>query len=201
MAQCLLPLVNVPLIEYTLEFLAVAGVQEIFIFCKSHSEQIKNYIAQSKWSSKARASTLRIQVIVAPEASGIGDVMRELDAKSLIQTDFILVTGNVVSNMKLDAVLAEHKARRAASSDALMTIIMKRATPAHRTRAHGETAIVAVDANTQECLHFEVIDAHPVKKRLSLDTEIFEKHSTVNVYNDLIDCQVDICSVEVFFDI
>lgn len=43
--QCLLPLANVPLIEYTFEFLAVAGVQETFVFCKSHAEQIRAYIA------------------------------------------------------------------------------------------------------------------------------------------------------------
>jgi translation initiation factor eIF-2B subunit epsilon len=175
----------------------VSGVQEIFIFCKSHSEKIKQYIAQSKWSSKTRSMALRIQVIVAPEANGIGDVMRELDAKSLIQTDFILVTGNVVSNMKLEAVLAEHKARRGLSTDALMTIVMKRATPHHRSRAHGEGALVAVDASTHECLHFEVVDRYPPKKRISLDSEIFAKHASVHIYNDLIDSQVDICSVEV----
>lgn len=42
--RCLLPLVNVPLIEYTLEFLAAAGVQEIIVFVKSHADQIKDYL-------------------------------------------------------------------------------------------------------------------------------------------------------------
>lgn len=42
--QCLLPLVNVPIIEYTFEFLAISGVQEVILFCRSHSDQIKQYI-------------------------------------------------------------------------------------------------------------------------------------------------------------
>lgn len=43
--RCLLPLVNVPIIEYTFEFLAVSGVQEVILFCRSHADQIKQYIA------------------------------------------------------------------------------------------------------------------------------------------------------------
>ena len=42
--QCLLPLVNIPLIEYTFEFLAVAGVQEVFVFCCAHHEMIATYL-------------------------------------------------------------------------------------------------------------------------------------------------------------
>jgi translation initiation factor eIF-2B subunit epsilon len=42
--RCLLPLANIPLIDYTLEFLAVAGVQEIFILLTSHADQIKRHL-------------------------------------------------------------------------------------------------------------------------------------------------------------
>lgn len=123
--------------------------------------------------------------------------MRELDSKSLIQSDFVLVTGNVVSNMKLDRALEMHRARRSASSDTLMTIMMKKASPMHRSRAHGETCLLAVDPSNSQCLHFQVLDQVPARKKISLDSELFEKHPSVQILNDLIDCQVDICSVEV----
>ena len=42
--QCLLPLANTPLIEYTLEFLANAGVDDIFVYCGAHTEQVEEYI-------------------------------------------------------------------------------------------------------------------------------------------------------------
>ncbi|KAM9912855.1 hypothetical protein OXX69_002148, partial [Metschnikowia pulcherrima] len=35
--RCLLPLANVPLIDYTLEFLAKAGVNEVYLMCSSHA--------------------------------------------------------------------------------------------------------------------------------------------------------------------
>lgn len=44
MKKCLLPLANTPLIEYTLEFLASAGVQDILLYCGLHTEQVENYI-------------------------------------------------------------------------------------------------------------------------------------------------------------
>ena len=39
-----MPLVNWPLIEYTFELLAVAGVHEVIIFVCYHSEKIKKYL-------------------------------------------------------------------------------------------------------------------------------------------------------------
>lgn len=39
-----MPLVNVPLLDYTIEFLAEAGVQEIFVFCCAHANQIKKHL-------------------------------------------------------------------------------------------------------------------------------------------------------------
>ena len=51
--RCLLPLVNTPLIEYTLEFLAGSGVQEIFLHAGSHSVQVEAYIRASKWSTSS----------------------------------------------------------------------------------------------------------------------------------------------------
>ena len=38
--RALLPLVNVPLLEYTLEFLAAGGVQQIIVFCCSRADQV-----------------------------------------------------------------------------------------------------------------------------------------------------------------
>ena len=39
--RCLLPVCNVPLLEWTFESLALSGVKEIFVICRSHAEQVK----------------------------------------------------------------------------------------------------------------------------------------------------------------
>jgi translation initiation factor eIF-2B subunit epsilon len=77
---------------------------------------------------------MKIEVYVAPEAFGTGDIIRELDRQSLIQSDFILVSGDVISNLKLDNVLEVHRQRRAINKDIIMTMVMKRGHPQHRSR-------------------------------------------------------------------
>lgn len=42
--QALLPLANVALIDYTLEFLTATGVQETFVFCCWKAAQIKEHL-------------------------------------------------------------------------------------------------------------------------------------------------------------
>ncbi|KAG0090607.1 hypothetical protein BGZ93_009229 [Podila epicladia] len=194
-ARCLLPLCNVPLISYTFEFLAVAGVQEIFVFCCSHSDKVKAFVKQY-----GKQSNMKIHTIVSQECMSVGDAMRELDAKQLIDTDFILVTGDVVSNMKLDKVLEEHRARRQADKSAIMTMVLKKASPQHRSRAVGDGSLFVLDQTSKECLHYQPVKAFKSTKqdrRMTMDMEIFKKHPEIQIRNDLIDCQVDICSVEV----
>ena len=47
----LFPLANVPLIDYTMELLVGAGVQEMFVFCGggAHGAQLKTYLKTSQW--------------------------------------------------------------------------------------------------------------------------------------------------------
>ena len=42
--RCLLPLANTPLIEYTLELLANAGVEEVFLYCGNFTEMVEEYL-------------------------------------------------------------------------------------------------------------------------------------------------------------
>ena len=42
--QCLIPVCNAPLLDWTFESLALAGVQEIFVICRSYAEQVKKAI-------------------------------------------------------------------------------------------------------------------------------------------------------------
>jgi translation initiation factor eIF-2B subunit epsilon len=44
--KVLLPLVNVPMLEYTLEFLANNSVDEVYVFCSAHSDQVSRLCAR-----------------------------------------------------------------------------------------------------------------------------------------------------------
>ena len=49
--KVLLPLLNVPMLDYVMEFLVANGVQEVFIFCVNKKEMVEEYMQNSKWSS------------------------------------------------------------------------------------------------------------------------------------------------------
>jgi translation initiation factor eIF-2B subunit epsilon len=99
----LLPLANTPLIEYTFEFLANAGVEDVFVYCGAHREQVEEYITKSKWAAQSSPFS-RLELIQSTSHS-IGDAMRDLDSRSLLTGDFILVYGDVVSNLPLERSL------------------------------------------------------------------------------------------------
>lgn len=193
--RCLLPLLNVPIIEYTFEFLAISGVQEVILLCRAHADQIKHYIARSRWAKAT--STMHIQIVVAPESMSVGDGLREVDSRGLIHGDFILVSGDVLSNMDLGRALEAHRRTRAADKNVIMTMVLKRASPCHRSREQSEGAVFLIDGSTRECLAYEPVDWDGRTKRVSFDIEAFEGHPELTVRHDLMDCQIDICSLNV----
>lgn len=198
--QCLLPLVNTPVIEYTLEFLASNGVQEVFIYCGAHSESIEHYIHESpRWSpSSAVCPFSSLEFIRVSDANSVGDFLRDLDKRNIIAGDFILVHGDVVSNMQLDAALAKHRARREANRDACMTMVLRSVgeRPHRAATARGITPVFVVDPTTGRCLQYE--EAHPLQSEhyVNLDPSVFA-HGVFEVRGDLVDCGIDICTPEV----
>ena len=57
-----------------------------------------------------------------------------------------------------------------------------------------------LDPETSECLHYEHVQGYPKKKSVNIPREIFEAHPEVDIRYDLLDCSIDICSVEVRSD-
>lgn len=87
--KVLLPLVNVPMIEYTIEFLAANGVEEVFVFCVWHAASLQEYLSQSKWNK-----ILTIRCITSTSCLSAGEALREIDSMGIIRSDpFLLISG------------------------------------------------------------------------------------------------------------
>ncbi|KAL2828989.1 nucleotide-diphospho-sugar transferase [Aspergillus cavernicola] len=194
--RCLLPLANTPLIEYTFEFLANAGVEDVFLYGGAHSDQLESYINESKW--RAPSSPFKQFTYLKSTSTSVGDVMRDLDNKHLITGDFLLVSGDVISNLPIEGALAKHRARRQTDKNAIMTMILRKAGRDHRTKSSSVSPVFVVDPTKDRCLHYEEIDHHsPESSRLNIDTEIITTHSELDIRQDLIDCNIDICTPDV----
>ncbi|KAI0709378.1 nucleotide-diphospho-sugar transferase [Earliella scabrosa] len=194
--RCLLPICNATLLEWTFESLALAGVQEIFVICRSYADQVKAAIRESKWSKPSSGIKI-VPIVTAKETFSPGDAMRDIYTHQIITSDFVLVTGDLVSNVRIDDVVRVHKERRRTDKDAIMTMVVKECGAAHRTRSRGESGVYVLDPDTSECLHYEPVVGYPPKAHVSIPREILAEHPEVEIRYDFIDCSIDVCSVEV----
>lgn len=60
--------------------------------------------------------------------------MRDIYTHGIITSDFVLVTGDLVSSIRIDEVVKAHKERRKTNKDAIMTMVVKESGAKHRTR-------------------------------------------------------------------
>ncbi|EIN07464.1 nucleotide-diphospho-sugar transferase [Punctularia strigosozonata HHB-11173 SS5] len=194
--RCLLPICNAPLLDWTFESLALAGVQEIFVICRSYAVQVKEAIRNSMWSKPSSGIKI-VPIVTAKETFSPGDAMRDIYTHGIITTDFVLVMGDLVSNIRIDEVVREHKERRKTNKDAIMTMVVKESGAKHRTRSRGDASVFVIDSQTSECLHYEPVTGYPPKQSAAIPREILSEHPEVDIRNDLIDCSIDVCSVEV----
>jgi NDP-sugar pyrophosphorylase family protein len=104
----------------------MSGVGDVYIYCGAHTADVEHYIQASKWHPvTSPASPFNTLEIVKTTARSVGDALRDLDARDLITGDFLLVHGDLVSNLPIDAALAAHRARRIADKNAIMTMILR----------------------------------------------------------------------------
>lgn len=96
--KVLLPLVNAPMIDYTLAWLESAGVEEVFVFCCAHSEQVIDYLENSEWRSQPNLSARTVESLENSEhpnfsvwtieshgATSAGDAMRLIYEQNVVR--------------------------------------------------------------------------------------------------------------------
>jgi translation initiation factor eIF-2B subunit epsilon len=199
--KVLLPLANSPMIEYTLEMLANAKVKEIIVVCCWHAPQVAEYVKQSRWGSSKNPL---VRVVSFPKADSAGTALRELADTSLIQSDpFILISGDVVSNVRLGPILRAHMARE--DKNKIMTMVFRKTNPGNPLRNFDDDLVVAMNAETKQLLLYEVDEGEPdednegeISLKLGKEARFFIEHPKLEIRHDLLDCHIDICSPEMF---
>uniref|UniRef100_A0A6N2KTT1 Translation initiation factor eIF2B subunit epsilon n=1 Tax=Salix viminalis TaxID=40686 RepID=A0A6N2KTT1_SALVM len=194
--KVLLPLVNVPMIDYTLAWLESAGVEEVFVFCCAHSKQVIEYLEKSEWFSQPNFSVVTIE---SHNSVSAGDALRLIYERNVINGDFVLISGDTVSNMSLTQVIQEHKERRKKDSNAVMTMVIKQSKPSpitHQSRLGTDELFLAIDPQTKQLLFYEE-KTDSYRGIIPLDNALLGDNPSICLHNDKQDCYIDICSQEV----
>ena len=205
--KVLCPLNNVTMLDYSIEFLAGAGVEELFVFCVHGAETVEQYVQNSTWTS-----SIKVTCVKDSNCTNAGDALRELDKRNLVQSDpFILMSGDVVTNVDIVPALAAHKARHKKDNSAIMTMLLKRVggwdvtestgddaeevVRASPLRSLGDDLVVGIDPHDQN--RILLFDSDPNKATLPLPTSFFSSHRQIDVRTDMLDTGIDICSPDV----
>ncbi|CAN6451582.1 unnamed protein product [Victoria cruziana] len=194
--KVLLPLANVPMIEYALAWLESVGVAEVFVFCCSHANQVKDHLQKYQWKGQSR---IKVDTIESHDSISAGDALRLIYEKNVIRGDFVLISGDTVSNMSLADALQEHKQRRKKDPLAVMTMVIKQSKPSSvscRTRLGNDELFIGIDTENNELLYYED-RADYSKGLISLDKTLLSERPALLLQNDKQDCYIDICSPEV----
>lgn len=187
-SKVLSPLNNVTLLDYSLEFLAGAGVQEVFCVCTA--DDVEQHIARSKITGE-----MKVTCVKDASLTNAGDALRELDKRNLVQSNpFLLMYGDTVTNVDLSAVMEQHKQRHKRDNSAIMTILFQKVGPHNKLCPPASDLLVGFDPRDKRILMY---DDHASNRKTSIPCSFFASHSQVELHDDLLDCGLDICSPQV----
>ena len=108
-SEVLLPLGNIPILEYMIDFLMSNSIKEIIICAKKNNRSLETYLKKHHKKSKNF-----IKLITSDEFTDMGDCLRKISAEKLISTteDFVLIRGLIVTNIDLEKAINFHKKKK-----------------------------------------------------------------------------------------
>ncbi|KAI5474655.1 hypothetical protein MNV49_002699 [Pseudohyphozyma bogoriensis] len=187
---CLLPLLNTPLLAWTLECLVSDGVKEAFLFVQNGIEEVREWLKTSSYSSAASGITV---VLRPTTASTPGDVLREVDGLGILSpADFLVVQAGYVGNVDLAGKVAEFTKKRKEDPYLLMSCVV-----APRKVATTSKLAVHVLSQNDQLLHYEESSMFPKIKQAMIPREALQGGKEVRTRSDLEAVGIAICNIEV----
>lgn len=191
--ELLLPVANIPIIEYMIDFLLSNSIKEIIFIVKNNPQTLKDYI---RFHFK---KTFNIRVISSENFNGVGDCLRELFTENRISYDFVLIRGLFIANFNLEKVFDLHlKAREDKTKQYIMTCVMKTFKNEHAIRTNYDDAVIIHDKNTNQIVQYESLkDTSDFALNANLQFRSDKPIKSFNLRYDLYDTGIDICSPDV----
>ncbi|XP_031835184.1 eukaryotic translation initiation factor 2B subunit epsilon [Nomia melanderi] len=185
----LMPIINVPLLDYLMETLIKSGVQELFLYCSSHVDLVKAYINEKKWSR------ISVSLIISEGCRSLGDALRDIDTKGSIRGNFILIRGDTFINADLMNALNIHRSRLEKDKGATITMLMRNFGSTNDSLLKKETSLLVSDKTSKKVLHYSKLKTD--EKKVKLELNWFLDHSEIEINTCYMDTHVYLCSPSV----
>src|SRR5512132_1692713 len=109
-----IPLVDRPFIAYMLEWLARHGVDDVVMSCGFLATAVRNVLGDGSHYG------LRLRFVEEPEPRGTAGALKF--AEDLLDERFLMLNGDVLTDIDLTAQIAQHEASRATATLALVAV-------------------------------------------------------------------------------
>ncbi|XP_012249364.1 translation initiation factor eIF-2B subunit epsilon [Bombus impatiens] len=185
----LMPVINIPVLDYLVETLIKSRVQELFLYCSNHVDLIRAYIKQKKWFK------ISVSLIVSDTCTSLGDALRDIDTKGSIRGNFILIRGDAFINADLTNLLINHCAKLKEDKGASMTMVLRNIGSMNESFLKHESCLVVSDKSSKKILHYNIIRKD--LKKVKLELNWFLDHSEIEINTCFMDTHVYLCSPSV----
>ncbi|CAM6098200.1 unnamed protein product [Calypogeia fissa] len=185
----LLPVGNRPLISYALELLESSGIKDLIVAVPGDeaATQVQN------WILNAFDDRLHVVVESVPEDCETADILRKI-AHRLTATDFVVVSGDLISDVPLGAVAATHRRQGAVMTSLLYhrpnvsSSDVTTSSPAKDKLKQPTSDIIGLDSTHQYLLF--LASRGQVEKDLKIRRSLLQAVGQMEVHTDLIDAQL-----------
>lgn len=185
----LMPLINIPLFDYTMETLIKSGIQEIFLYCSSHVDLLKKYVKEKNYKDTT------ISLIISDGCRSLGDALRDIDTKGWIRGYFILIRGDAFINTDLKTLLNAHRLKAKKDKGAAMTMILRNFGSTKNSYLNEETSLVVSDKNSNKILYYTKLKNS--EKKVKLELNWFLDHNEIEIDTCYLDTHIYLCSPSV----
>ncbi|MFC1995836.1 sugar phosphate nucleotidyltransferase, partial [Chloroflexota bacterium] len=110
----MVPVLNRPFLEHTITYLKQYGIEDIILAVSCLPEVIQGYFGSG--------SSLGVRLTYAVEDSPLGTAGAVKNAEQYLDTTFVVLNGDIFTNVDIDDMLATHRGKRAKATIALTRV-------------------------------------------------------------------------------
>lgn len=182
--KCMLPVVGVPLFWYPLNFLQRNSIHDVFLIVnEKHAAEVKLLLTQK---SLPPLDDLHIEVLVCNNDDfGTADVLRHFASK--IKKNFIVISGDFVSDMTLEPVLSLHRSENSALTCVFAENVVSGQVPGPKIKRNKGRDLIALSTTNQ--LLF-MASEEDVDQSVQLSPSLLWKYKVFNLTAKYNDCHV-----------
>ncbi|XP_018318488.1 translation initiation factor eIF-2B subunit epsilon [Agrilus planipennis] len=188
----LLPLANIPLLEYTLEFLSLGGVDETYLICCNGGRIIEDYVERRVKNCAPWSRSMKVVIIMSETCRSFGDCLRDLDSRGLVRGNFILVEAGTIGSIDLKNYLQKHVNNCKNDKNAVATVLFENC-GAGNPSALSKNEITLGASAKNRILFYQ----NKRSSKIEIPLDIISGNKTVDIFHNIKDVHVMICTSSV----